>query len=345
MGNLTRYSGLSAKLRAMKAKLLTEEDYDRICELASVADVAAYLKKKPAYEQSFAQLSEFEVHRGEVERLLTLSIYDGFRRIYRFADAGQRKFMELYFKRYEVSLIKRAFRLAADQKSILPILYGAEDFFRKYSQLNLQALDDANSLPEAVAALEGSEYYAPLARLAEEEITLFDLEMALDMYYFGQIWKRRGTIAKGEDLEVLTEAFGAKFDMINLNWIQRSKRFKGLNAGDILAMLIPVENRLHRRELTRLAEADSREHFAQALAQTWYAKRYRELTPSSLEEMYVEVLRTTLERESRSHPYSMAVIYSYLYQKEHEVDRLTTALEGIRYGLEPSAIRQLINRQ
>ena len=345
MGNLTRYSGLSAKLRAMKAKLLTEEDLRRITELPSVADAAAFLKKTPEYSQALSGLSELEAHRGDLEKLLHLSVYDGFRRIWLFADSGQRKFMALYFKRYEISLIKRTFRLAADQKSILPILFGAEDFFRRYSGLDLQAMDDANSLPEAIAALEGSEYYAPLAKLASEDASLFDLEMALDMYYFGQIWKRRETIAKGEDLAVLTEAFGAKFDMINLNWIARSRRFRGLSAADVIAMLIPVTYHLHRQEIRQLAESESPEAFSKALAGTWYAKRYRELTPDSLEEMYAEVLKTTLEKESRNHPYSMAIIYSYLYQKEREVERLTTALEGIRYGLEPSVIYGLISGQ
>ena len=110
-------------------------------------------------------------------------------------------------------------------------------------------------------------------------------------------------------------------------------------------MLIPVEHHLHRSEIRELTAAESREAFAETVAGTWYAKRYEELTPDSLEEMYVEVLKSTLERESRNHPYSMAVIYSYLYQKEHEIDRLTTALEGIRYGLDPSVIYQLVCRQ
>ena len=30
------------------------------------------------------------------------------------------------------------------------------------------------------------------------------------------------------------------------------------------------------------------------------------------------------------------MIYSYLYHKEHEVDRLTTAVECVRYGLSPA---------
>ena len=42
-----------------------------------------------------------------------------------------------------------------------------------------------------------------------------------------------------------------------------------------------------------------------------------------------------LEQEARKDPYSVAVIYSYLYHKEHEVNRLTIALECVRYGVDP----------
>ena len=45
------------------------------------------------------------------------------------------------------------------------------------------------------------------------------------------------------------------------------------------------------------------------------------------------MLRTTLEKEARKDPYSVAVLYSYLYHKEHEVNRLTIAIECVRYGI------------
>ena len=45
------------------------------------------------------------------------------------------------------------------------------------------------------------------------------------------------------------------------------------------------------------------------------------------------MLRTTLEKASRKDPYSVAMLYSYMYHKEHEVNRLTIAIECIRYGV------------
>ena len=48
--------------------------------------------------------------------------------------------------------------------------------------------------------------------------------------------------------------------------------------------------------------------------------------------------------ESRKDPYSVAVIYSYLYHKEHEVNRLTIALECVRYKVgQEEAMRYIRN--
>ena len=56
------------------------------------------------------------------------------------------------------------------------------------------------------------------------------------------------------------------------------------------------------------------------------------------------MLRTTLEKEARKDPDSVAVLYSYLYHKEHEVNRLTIAIECVRYGIPAEeAIRYIRN--
>nr|WP_330424443.1 V-type ATPase subunit [Dorea sp. AM58-8] len=39
--------------------------------------------------------------------------------------------------------------------------------------------------------------------------------------------------------------------------------------------------------------------------------------------------------DRRRNPYSLATVNTYLFLKEEEINRLTTALECIRYGLTP----------
>ena len=346
MGSLLAYSGLTTKLRAMESQLISEEEYRQISEMVTVGEVLAFLKRRPSYAEILATLDEYNARRGEIESLLNYSLYDYFMRIYRFASQEQRRFMELYFKKYEVSLLKRCLRLALDHRAHNFELAEFESFFRKHSQLDIDKLAAADSMDALVGALKGTEYYPILRKLTEKsDVTLFDYEMVLDMHYFFQMWQLRGKLCRGKDLDSLSSAWGAKCDMINLNWIYRSIRYYQLSPAEIYALLSPVRYKLSRQDLISLAEAGSEEEFQRILEGTWYAKRFKELSVENLEEMYIQILSETLRKESRDNPYSVIMIYSYLYRKKHEVDRLTTALECIRYGLASDVILQTIRKQ
>ena len=53
MGDLLEYSGLATKIKAMKSKLLREDDYINLAESGSIADVISYLKKIETYDEVF----------------------------------------------------------------------------------------------------------------------------------------------------------------------------------------------------------------------------------------------------------------------------------------------------
>ena len=81
MGNLLSYSGLSTKIRAMQSKLLTARQYRELAELKNAPQAVAYLRQQPSYENTWASLSDDELHRGKIEQLLVNSIYDDFAKI------------------------------------------------------------------------------------------------------------------------------------------------------------------------------------------------------------------------------------------------------------------------
>ena len=106
MGSLLSYSGLSTKIRAMQSKLIRESQYQEISQMDSVTQVVAYLKKQPGFSDLWADLDENSLHRGDIEKLLVHTIHQNFAKLYRFANPQQRTFMALYFKRYELSVMK-----------------------------------------------------------------------------------------------------------------------------------------------------------------------------------------------------------------------------------------------
>ena len=346
MGSVLSYSGVSTKIRAMSSHLVTDEQLQEIVRFSDVPQVAAYLKKTPEYAKAWSDLDENNLHRGEIEKLLKKSIFQNFSRIYHFANPEQRKFLDLYSKRYEIRVLKEVMTNIFDHRDTDPVdVSPYREFFRLHSNIDVDRITTCSTMEELISCLKGNEFYIPLSKIQEHETALlFDYGMALDLYYFTQIWNIRKKLFKGKDLEEITCTYGEKFDMLNLQFIQRSKRYYNMDPASIYALLIPVNYKLKKEEITALVEAPSYEEGRRIFQKTWYGNKYEQLTVANLEEFYNHIHRSILEKESHRNPYSVAVIYSYLYNKEHEVNRLTIAIECVRYGVQhDEAMRYICN--
>ena len=87
-----------------------------------------------------SKASEDELHRGKIEQLLNLSKYHDFAKLYRFANVGQRRFLDLYFMHYEIDILKTCLRNAAGNRESAQDLSGFKEFFDKHSDMDLVQL-------------------------------------------------------------------------------------------------------------------------------------------------------------------------------------------------------------
>ncbi|MDO4454597.1 MAG: V-type ATPase subunit [Eubacteriales bacterium] len=337
MGQLLAYSGTATKIRAMHSHLFTNKEYEELAQISTVPEALVYIRQHPGYTNVFYGKDESELHRGEIERMLTNSIYIAFQKIYRFASIHQRKFLSMYFQRYELVVLKSCMRSIFDHRMFDLDLTIFQNFFDQHSKIDIGKLSACETMEAFLNVLKDSVYYDCLVKVSEKpSSTLWDYEMALDLYYFTSFWKEKDHLLKGKPLEIVTEAYGTKMDLLNIDWIYRSKQFYRMSPSEIYAILIPINYHLKKEDIKRLVEASDIKEFQEALLKTYYAVRYKDFDIPSLESMY-SLIRHKVQRDNaRKNPYSIAVIISYLFEKEHEVDRLTTALECIRYGISPS---------
>ncbi len=344
MGTLLSYSGIATKLRAMKSRLLTEKQLEEIVHLSSMQQVTAYLKRLPAFGDCLAGVDEKAPHREELERLLKRTILDDYSRIYHFADRDQRKFLSLYAKRYEIRILKELMANLFDHRTTDPLDVSTyQNFFQQHSQLDLDRLIEADTPEKFLKALEGSEYHAPLSRVqSSADATLFDDTMTLDLYYFSQLWNQRKKLFRGKDLEELTTIYGEEFDMLNLQFIYRSRKYYDLRPAEIYTLLIPVHYHLSKEEIIGIVEAKDMEEARKLFERTRYGKRCEKQKPLNLEAFYSRTMNEMLDRIARENPYSIAILYSFLYRKEQEINRLTTAIESVRYGADPETTMKYI---
>ncbi len=361
MKGIAAYSGITAKIRAMQGRLLTEADFIELSSLSGIPDAVAFLKNHPGYHSLFADMDERHMHRGEIESLLAQAIFVDFQKIYYFSNQEQRAMLKLLFQRYVPGIIKSQLYRILDEDQFWESSAAGESqrplespapyfhpYFIKNANIDVYALVHSVTIEELIAALRGTGYETPLKTVYDSSSpTLLDYELALDMYYFSNLWRKRDRYFSGKDLEVIERSIGSQVDLLNIQWIYRCKKNFMLSPADISGLLIPVHYRLRRPQLRLLIETSTPEEFLGALKGTYYGSRYRDRFPESfdrgmLEKLQKQILNTIYFSDRRSRPYSIAVINSYIYQKETEVSRITTALEGIRYGLNTGEIIDFI---
>lgn len=336
MGKVMSYGALATKIRAMKSRLLNEKDFWNLAQMENVSQAISYLKQIPSYQAVLEGQDETKLQQTELERLVVGTLYYDFSKLYRFCDKRQKKLLECYFRKFEISVIKRALRRIFNHGDRTGETKELRIFFQKLSDIHMEELSQAKTIPELLTALRDTSYKKVFLRLdGAKETTLFDYEMALDLYYFSEIWKQKDKILRGADLEMLTRTFGSQIDLLNLTWLLRAKKYYQLPVATVYSLVIPVVYRLHDDEIRAMATASDEKELEEILEHTYYGRHFGELTGGELENLYREFLDRVYGEERRKNPYSLAVVTAYLHDKEEEIDKLTTVLEGVRYGLEP----------
>lgn len=334
MGNLMSYSGMVTKIHAMRAKLLSEEDYENLAGLRSVPEIVEYLKGKPSYAGYVGQMDVSLYHRGNVEKILYQSLLDDYSKIFRFGTSVQKTFLKLYKKRYEVALITYCLRIVFNRYDRPFELEYRKQFFDHYSDISVDKLITSRNIEELVNNLAGTEYYEPLSRLpGAGEATLFDYDLTLELYYYSTIWKKESKLLKGKEKEAFLTRFGTEIDILNLQYIYRAKKYYNMLAPDIYALTIPHHYRLKLDEFKTLVETPTVEEFINKLQNTYYSRKYGMDDSRTMERKYKIILAKIYEKNRRRDPYSAASITEYLFLKEDEIYKLTTVLECVRYGL------------
>ena len=343
MGSLLSYSGVITKIRAMEKHLISDDEFREIVSLPSVSAIEAYLMKNPRYAEEFRRFPTEEVHRGVLESILGCTVFRDYVKIFHFCTMEQRKFLRKYVRRYEIRLLKKCLSFVCQGSTPTDSMFAYGDFFDRYTSLDTKALSACTSVAELLHAIRDTEYAPVLARIDEiPDASLFDYETALDMHHFRTGWKDLGKILPKDSLEAVAAGYGTKMDLLNLWYIHRARAFYRMNKADTFALLIPVRFKLRKEEIEALVGADSEEEFRKALADTRYGRKYPDLAPEHLESMYTAICRKVLGEQAKKNPYSIASVYNYLFLREHEEYRLTSAVECVRYGVKPDEAMEMI---
>lgn len=344
IGNSLAYSGIVTKAKAMSSKLISLEDYNKISQLETTADFASFLKSQPGYAPLFENYDERTLHRGQIEHILANSLYMDYSKLFKFATQQQRDALTFIFFRYEVNILKSCMQHAFNKKIQLNLSSFAE-FFNSHSKLKINELVASTTMDEFISNLKDTQYYPLFAHLQSSgNPSRYDYESQLDIYYFKRVWTLIDKLLKGGEQKAIKHTVGSQIDLLNILWIYRSKKYYSLESSKIYGCIIPVHYKLRNEQLTKLVETSTVDEFMSALSSTYYGRSLKEVGETSMEAVYRTTMNKLHKQNVRNYPASIAPLYSYLFRKEQDLDKLTTALECIRYNLEPKEILNYVSQ-
>lgn len=340
-GGLLQYSGLVTKTKAMHGKLLSEEVMLQLAEMDNVEEIISFLRESDGYAPIYASHEEIR-HRAQVEEVIDDSLYVDYGRLYRFAGADTRQGLEILFFRYEVNVLKLCLEHIYQGGDNARLGY-LQVLFDRHAAFDTAEVIRAEHMAELQQALLNTRYERLIQRFRENEALGFaDCVTQMDIFYYCTVWQMIKKLRDRKMQTILRNILGTEIDWQNIMWMYRSKQFFHQKPADIYGKMIPITYRLKKAELQRMAEAEQTEGFVEILEKTAYFTEKEPVVKLGDEITYRQVMDKTYRKMCRKYPMSIAPVLAYLYDKEQEIDTLTTILEGVRYQMPPKELQELV---
>lgn len=339
-GGLFAYSGLVTKTKAMHGRLLSNEEIIRLSEAESVEEIIAFLRECGSYAPIYQSHEEI-AHRAQVEAVINDSLYADYGRLYRFASGAQREGLSIVFLRYEINVLKDCLervRRGGDGRQLSYLKL----FFDRHADFDVAAVTSAGSFAELAQALEGTRYGAYFGEIQGQAASDADGGIGLDILYYRMAWEKKDKLSDGSMKKIYTKLLGTEIDWQNIMWMYRCKRFYGRGSAQISADMIPIRYRLKKAEFLALLDTDSPEEFVSILGRTAYFTEKDAVVKLGDEVTFGRIMEKTYQQMCQRYPMSLAPVLRYLYDKENEIDRLTSVLEGVRYRIPARQIQELV---
>lgn len=342
ISNVTKYSGSYAKICAMKSKLLKESNYKRLAELCCVRDIALYLKENVRYKALFENVDINNIDRLSFEEIICHSGDSDLISLRRFMSADGKELLTLFVMEKEVAFLKQILRSIESESKYHP---GFDDggILRKYFSFDVNHIADSENLMDLADKLQGSKYYNQLILFTQNTdfYSLFNMEMALDTYYYKYAWDTAKKNLKGAEKRSFLQSYGSKIDMLNIMWILRAKKYFDVDAKTLKSLTLPIYYGLRKESIEEMINAHNEDELYRIILNTKYGDIFRD-REKSFEQVWANV---TMEREAKSakvNPFSVFTIIEYLNVRETEIKNLIKIAEATEYNLDKSEILQYI---
>lgn len=342
----SKYACVSVKAMAMTNKRITLLDFTELIGAENVPAVLQYLKTHTIYGEFLNKQSPGSCHRAEIEvRLYDLMVRET-EKFLNYLAGADKAFLKMFLVRLEVESLRVLIRAIA-RGDDLEALQNMTVYSEKYSKVPFAQLYRARDWETFVGLLRDTDYYRVL-EIHHDVSALSDLvmvEKSLDRYYYDLLKNRLQKLNQKTNREVI-EAQQRHFDLLNLVWIYRGKKFYQLSREELIAYSLRGGYEITEKRLAELAGAKDLEEIKVQLIHSDYAFLFNHTKTIDLymerrRERYLYYLYLKLFRAGSD---SLGRVVAYLHLLESEIQDITAIIESKRYRLNPEETAKYLIR-
>lgn len=344
MPNISASNSITAKVRAKFGARLTEHNYNDMMSLATVSEVASYLKTRTKYSYALTGLKESAVHRGNLERLLYEYYLLEMSQLCRFERSVGDKMAEVVMRREEVRVILEFLRYLASGHPEDYLLVGS-DVSNSVVSFDVDELSRCRNLSQLAEAVKPSFYAKAIAGFAgqkDEKIEFTMLEATLNkaLFSFEQEFVKKnftGTV-QNELLDII----GMWADMHNACRCYRAKKYYNTPSELIISQLIDFGKYISKSARLKMAQTESHGEVMELLRSTRYGEYIKDCDGMAIDAMADRIICKKLTGSIRMSTSPAVVSMCYTGLMSAEIKNIVTVIEGVRYNEPPESIKKLI---
>ena len=328
-----KYAYPNAKVRAMKAMLLSSDNYRSLLNTETFEEVLNVLQVTN-YSKSLAENSSAEISIPILTGILYKSLFQDYEKVINSVVGNIRSFFILLYQKYELINLKTILRGICgnvEPEYVAPLILPTE----RYTLFSKEALLGFRDVPDIIEHLQGTFFQYPLNlafRRFEEEHEFFPLEMALDLHYYHTLWDSIKKLPE-QETGIARRIFGMVIDILNISWIIRFKEQYHFSPEEILNYTIQHGHVLTFRDRQQLSKAENPKEILTYLEGTPYGKTLAGDEPlNTLHVVLSRYLVIQLRKFFSGNPFQIGVILGYLLLKEFEISDIITIAEAKKYG-------------
>ena len=330
----TPYSYPNARIKAMEAKLLSEQKFNELAESRTLQNFVVNLEDTD-YKDYLADVSSYTVE--EVEKALERALAGTYELMFKILPKRSREFFKLLLEEWDVRNISNVVKAKLSNEP-------ASDYVVELGTMisKVKAMVEAKTMEEILVILEGTPYEEIYQKLLLGELDVTRFETELYRIYYRKLLDY--ALSKRDEERIILEEFvRLQIDKTNIVTALRAKK-AGLSAEEIKPMLIPGGT----IKLDPILHVDSPDMALAELDSTKYGKVIRDVREdiendlSVLERALNEYILDKISELERFYPLSIATPLSYILKKEREIRKLRAIAKLIENGVEPERIKELV---